>query len=613
MPNTYWTITRLARNDDDDDVVLTVAQWGIEQNSLRRSLRQRAVSELRFRAIVEDFTAAGVFEMDDILIVRKGVQIEDDEITAGSGSQWFYGIVTEIPRASSAGNESLDYVVSDSFHWLVNTVFQQQTYVWDGTYQAPLFAIANFVPVDTSHVLLPYARSMAAWGVLTCEEQIREACRWVIEELSVADRAPLQLGTIEIDPDGYDGGTVPVTEDVDVTCAQVITKMLRWTPDAVAWIDHTTTPPTFHCRRWNALPSVSLAIGAGLIVSMDITPLHHLTVPGVLLRFEKLNTVSEDGEQSSALVHSTQKYPAEITGRELGCLIQTINLYGQNKTVQTVDITAPPIEANSANAATRLAWWTARDDFFTNPFITDVSVTFTSVESDDELALPRELAEGQIPEWLIYDAADNPNGVQSEQAVFHAKVKCKVWNDLAHTGTPKADHTAAGKELERTLRIQTTNATTRRYTNEEITQYQEPEPAGLARFIYEGLSVLHYSGAIQITEQKIADRITLGQRLNLTGGRAEWATMNAMVVSIEDDVGSGTTTVRFGPPQYLTAQEFVDFLRTNRDRVRSMSLNLPQTGRFSGGSSVNAAKILPVRNATSGPVPGGSGGNFSWG
>lgn len=612
MPTTYWTITRLARNEDDEDVTKTATLWGIQHSSFRRSLRQRAVSTLTFRCLVADFAAEAVFGVGDTLLVRQGVQYnERGEEIAGTGTPFFYGQVAEVPRAASAESEALDYVVEDAWRALERNTFQQQTYVWDGTYQPPFFVLGNFVAKDTSHVLLPYSRSVSqgAWRVLTCEEQIREAVRWAIEEVSPG--AALQIGMIEIDPDGYDGGIVPITEDRDLKCAQVITKMLRWTPDAVLWIDHSTTPPTLHCRRWSALPGVSMALGSTVFhdAQADITPLHRLVVPGVILRFEKINTLTEDGQQSSALQLTEQKWPEGITGREDGCLIQTIDLFGQQKVVQSAEVFCPTIDANHADAATRAAWWRDRDEYCANPLISDLAVEYVGRESEDSLNLPRELREGQIQDWMRYDPELKPDGVRAEEVTITARVKFILWNDEAHTSL-KSDHTVAGKEVERTVRIQSTDAVSQLYTDESFTQFQEPEPAGLARFIYEGLSVLHYSGSITITEAEIASRVTLGQRLNLTGFRAEWETMNAMVVSIEDDIGNGTTSVRFGPPQYLTAQEFTDFLRTNRERSRTMSLNLPQTGRLTGGGNVNAAKILPVRNATSGPTPGG--GNAVW-
>jgi hypothetical protein len=589
MPQTFITVEVVAGDHK------TAEDWGLDHRSFKRRRKIKSISVFTFRAAVKDFTADPVFAEDDHLIIRTGVLKDGDgDLVPNSGIVRFRGIVTEIPRDSDPENESLDYEVSDPWYWLENTVFQQQTLAWNGS---------AFAPYDTSHILIPYQRGPSAWTVLSAEAQIREACRWVIEEITPP--CPMQIGTIEIDPDSYDGGTVPLDEERDVLCSQVVTKMLRWAPDAVPWIDHTTGPPTLHCRRWSTLPSVSLALFNGVTVSSAITPLYRLQLPGVLLRFEQMNVVTVDGNEKSTLSLSEQKYPPATTGRELGCLIQTIDLVGSRGVVSSADIAVLPIKADSATAAEKVLWWQQRVNWMQDPRVSDIVISEVTSESDDDLGLPNELDECQIPPWLEYDAAANPDGVKSERVVFKARVTYKKWKDDAKT-VLEFDTTATSTPNYITVEINSTNAITKLYSVGETIQQQELEPPGLARFIYDGLGILHYQGAITITRAEIAEEVNLGQRINLTGGRIEWQTMNAMVVAITDDFGTGTTTVEFGPPSFLGAQEMIDFLRTNRFRTRNMSPNLPQTGQASGANNIDLGKHLPRRNATT--SPGGGGG-----
>src|SRR5262249_34743621 len=81
-------------------------------------------------------------------------------------------------------------------------------------------------------------------GKLTTGQQILAALDWCLAPFVNANvPPPFQIGRITPNVD------VPIDEVRDITCAEVIHKMLRWSPDAVTYFDYTTTPPTFHCLR----------------------------------------------------------------------------------------------------------------------------------------------------------------------------------------------------------------------------------------------------------------------------------------------------------------------------------------------------------------------------
>ena len=71
----------------------------------------------------------------------------------------------------------------------------------------------------------------------------------------------------------------------------------------------------------------------------------------------------------------------------------------------------------------------------------------------------------------------------------------------------------------------------------------------------------------------------LGTVLNLVGGRAEWATMNALLQEILDDLDQGHTTLKFGPPGHLTLQDLMEQLRANRTRAASSHIKERQSGQ----------------------------------
>ncbi len=67
-------------------------------------------------------------------------------------------------------------------------------------------------------------------------QQIIEALNWARQAARHEAMAapPFQIGEVTPALD------VPIDEVRDITCAEVIHKMLRWSPDAVCWFDYTT-------------------------------------------------------------------------------------------------------------------------------------------------------------------------------------------------------------------------------------------------------------------------------------------------------------------------------------------------------------------------------------
>lgn len=96
---------------------------------------------------------------------------------------------------------------------------------------------------------------------------------------------------------------------------------------------------------------------------------------------------------------------------------------------------------------------------------------------------------------------------------------------------------------------------------------QAAAPLGLAAQYFTSLQTLQYEGALVLAAREVDGSIRPGAVINLTNGRPEWATMRAMVQTVTEDISAGTTTIEFGPPERLPAQDFVDQLMFAR-RVR---------------------------------------------
>jgi hypothetical protein len=94
----------------------------------------------------------------------------------------------------------------------------------------------------------------------------------------------------------------------------------------------------------------------------------------------------------------------------------------------------------------------------------------------------------------------------------------------------------------------------------------EAEPAGLAAAYYAAVGEAHYSGQITLKERECSGLVRVGNTLNLTNGKAEWATMNAVVQQVVENLDTGETEITVGPCEVLGPADFADLMRYWRER-----------------------------------------------
>jgi len=81
--------------------------------------------------------------------------------------------------------------------------------------------------------------------------------------------------------------------------------------------------------------------------------------------------------------------------------------------------------------------------------------------------------------------------------------------------------------------------------------------------------------------------------------------MDALVQSVTEQLGTGHTTIHFGPPAHLSTQEFVELQRVQRQRTQTFRLQERQDGRSYGtGASVIGANHVPQATGVPATVPG---------
>ena len=302
----------------------------------------------------------------------------------------FTGASLRCRGRAAAKTEDQFYRVAGPWWYLENLVFQQTWQMTDGT-------DLTLIPTNRSRLIL----SQAADGTkLATGAAIAEVLAY-----ATARGVPITVGTIT------PNAIAPYAEALDRSCAEVIRNFLRWTPDAIAAFDYTTTPyPTLSIHRRADAASLTLPAYGAPISGLELTPRHDLQAPAVVLKFEQTNDL--DGDTFTSLI--VQAAPTTATGDELGAVVMTFDLSGARATYQRQPVTTASIPQGDT-ASGVVDWWQAKFPWlkdFADTDLTVVSGTQSVVieNPSDHPGLsvsdvPNELLTGSIAAWMNLNAA----------------------------------------------------------------------------------------------------------------------------------------------------------------------------------------------------------------
>lgn len=133
----------------------------------------------------------------------------------------------------------------------------------------------------------------------------------------------------------------------------------------------------------------------------------------------------------------------------------------------------------------------------------------------------------------------------------------------------------------------------------------DPLPAGLAANWRSSLSTLQYQGRLRFVAEDCGFTVRPGDVLNLTNGVTAWATMNAQITAVNEDVDAGTTEWIFGPPAHLSIQDFITLLRAARQQVTPYNGPPLVAGRRDPGASGEedaASSLIPTGQTIDGDL-----------
>ena len=424
------------------------------------------------------------------------------------------------------------------------------------------------------------------------------------------------------------GVDMPSSETRDQTVAKIIKNQLRLSPDAVTWFDYTTTPPTFNIRRRNqqediilstttkltgaggVLDSVQYSIkdlGSGLtsasainLVSAEVHPRYELVPPLVTLKYEYNNSIG--GQNFISVLFD--KYPlfVDSDGKPstsgtptlpyaFGAIVSTINMTGfqANGTKANVGCGVIPLAFNTpgyvwdwsggGSAADPLyLFWRSQS----NTLLSDPTTQIDNIAPTlRQYATPNYVTSGALAPWM---------GVSEVNETLESTIRYHFDNGQIQTQNF-------------TVNVVSTNAKlgTNDYYDSSGDVAAEPMPVGLAKNIYNSLSQLQYDGEVVMEESECSGAVGINNTLNITSQfRPEWATMQAMVVSVSEDIDNGRTVVSFGPTKHLGAGDIVEILRAMRTRIPLRNVNF-QNGQPSSSGTTQLADNIPQKDQQYGP------------
>jgi len=510
--------------------------------NLTRTLVSQSPDKITFDAPGAAYDGNPLFAYEEQITIKK-----DD-------NTWFTGVIITNPRLGDPADERITYVAAGPWWHLEQCTYQQNWQLYN-TGDSQLEAQAK------SRVILCQD---ADGNRIDSGEQIADALDYAISR-----GAPITKGTI--DPDVQ----IPWDECVDITCSEVIQKMLRWSPECVCWFDYSTENPTFNCRKRAKLTAVSVAVGQGdPHERINITPRYDLQIPGIILRYEQTHQVDGTSYETTTLDQ------AGDTG-DLRTLISTIELAGKRVRNLTQKIVTEdwPVDLNDSD------WWKARLPWLDEATVQNLTIHDAARSQGN---YDRILVEGQIHDWMNVNSEDDKTVAQADY--LEKDADDDEVNDVKNrkiTTTPIA-----------------TDATTRTYRRLGDYESGEAIPTGVAAALYASWNELQYDGQLTLVEDEVSGVLYLGAKLNLTGGRSEWQTMNALVQQVTENVDQGHTTVTFGPASHLSPDDLISVLNHFRKRRASYHYVARSTGESDdAGGSVSLSGPAPKDRTSSLDAP----------
>lgn len=447
-----------------------------------------------------------------------GTDISVWKVEDGTATRVFRGVVTSIPREGAGTGERVSYEAKGGWYFLEKAYYTQSWAVG-----------ANDTAQAKTRVVLGYGPA----GTVTPNDQLTDIALCAVSAGAPIQHAFTQVSTVKL----------PADEQVDMTCADAINRILAWFPDTAVWFSYAgVNAPAMCLQRRASLGSLTLPV-SGAAETVSATPRYDLQVPGVQIVFEITSdnstkkfrdVVVQTAGSASAL--GAARFTISLDGGHANWLFNSIH----SVAVSTADLQDPD-------------WWAAKVPELAG--WTNVSFTnWSSLPTVGHKTLDKELVRGAVQPW------------QDEIAET-----VTLWATVSYTSAEGDVY--ADRRIAVTLTL--TDAETGIYSFLQSRQAAEDVPSGLADQVYAAVSHLYYEGKISfVGDTPPYIGTSPGIVLNLTGGLSAWETMASPIQSVEHDIDTGTTTISFGPPEHLGPQDLCQLALANRKRLECRSQKL---------------------------------------
>jgi hypothetical protein len=576
QPDNTWKVQLINPDGSVAGNPATFASLGLE--SAKFEFPNLAADTLTFTVGGKPFDAAQLWNYGQLVAVIHP-----------NGSRFFFGRVEPWDREGTDRDQN-------HFGCLVNPWWYLERKIYEQTFRLNQNFDQNGKPVyytaTTPRVILNIlydANRAGGFYSATTGQQIADAITWAISQ-----GAPIALGTV-------DPSTLPFSDpQKGIFCSDVIKLQFRKEPDFVVDWDYSTLPfPTIHFRKQASFKPINIDLTNTTIRDLvKIKERPDWLRSYVRIVYDQTNNIGG----VSYLNIGTDLYPNpkppgtenNFSGVDLFC-----DLAGGNTsfTQQTSSFASLPFDH------TNTAQWQAWMDEFNpqkNPEITNIAIyndanhPAPAVVALNELdaqgnvigydnTCTNEVTKGQWCDWV-------PNtNAQTVRATAWLQVTRKKGAAAPVTEIVPVQHDFTAINLNTNgIELLFKNAT------QNITQYAEPQPVGLAQAMWTSWNNLTIEGSFRNVEAVIGynQTITRSNALNFItanpglSGRPDWRAVNARVQRITGDLLMGITSIEFGAPLRINGNDLIDAIRATRYRVTTIDINYFFGGASGGGGSL---------------------------
>ena len=539
-----WTLTY-------SGTTKSLAEWGMRQCVIT----EQSLTAGKFTAIIPgDMLATLPWSYQDKITL------------ALNGETKFVGVVLSPKRVGGGVSEMMQLRFADPWWWL-----------GQGTYTQPWWSQESAASYDSPKIAL-FAELTPGEGWLI--QTIGQAISNIVNQCNAYFGGVMQMGTLS----GAGFAAKPIPQRLlNVTYEAALRQVLAWVPDAVQQWDYSTTPPTLHLVQRAAATAHSYAFADGTVMmSQEFTKRDDLVVEGIDITYTGLNVLGN--------IIKITDHAGATTGTRI--VKTVIDCSGSAQGSSAVTPTYTPeltrdyrVEVDTVSHGSA-EWWLQYGD--------------TGAETADQITV------GQHTMELAANAPENAGktdlgdcnllwiggGMPRSRVNAHTRIALvKAYLTITTTtiedasAAPILTTTVKERRIARLLAPVTDLAGTySQVVSTGTTSYSGSIVQGLSpSFVVPGIaasllaawSVAQFDGAVTITKAECDEPVKLGDVMNLTGGDAEWETMNTTIMGLTRDLDAGTTTITTGVAAHLGLDEYVSLIRMSAVRI-NVALDLDQ-------------------------------------